>query len=90
MHESDAVRFRLATGNVGVMAATNEEVKAAQFPILIYLFTAIIVQGVRGRHVGPGLPDSLNYDLVLRQFVPSAKSPRTCTSDKHARPARSS
>jgi predicted RND superfamily exporter protein len=43
MHESDAVRFRLATGNVGVMAATNEEVKAAQFPILIYLFTAIIV-----------------------------------------------
>ena len=42
-HESEAFRFRLATGNVGVMAATNEEVKAAQFPILIYVFAAIIV-----------------------------------------------
>ena len=39
----DQVRFRLATGNVGVMAATNEEVSAAQFPILIYVFTAIII-----------------------------------------------
>jgi predicted RND superfamily exporter protein len=42
-HETEAIRFRLATGNVGVMAATNEEVKAAQFPILIYVFAAIIV-----------------------------------------------
>ncbi len=37
------VRFRLATGNVGVMAATNEEVRAAQFPILAYVFAAIIL-----------------------------------------------
>jgi predicted RND superfamily exporter protein len=36
------VRFRLATGNVGVMAATNQEVAAAQFPILLYVFGAII------------------------------------------------
>ena len=42
-HGSDRVRFRLATGNVGVMAATNEEVASAQFPILIYVFVAIIV-----------------------------------------------
>jgi predicted RND superfamily exporter protein len=40
---TDLVKFRLATGNVGVMAATNEEVSAAQFPILIYVFTAIII-----------------------------------------------
>lgn len=39
---NDKVNFRLATGNVGVMAATNEEVDAAQFPILMYLFGAII------------------------------------------------
>jgi predicted RND superfamily exporter protein len=39
---SESVRFLLSTGNVGVMAATNEEVSAAQFPILLYLFIAII------------------------------------------------
>ena len=37
------VKFRLATGSVGVMAATNEEVSASQFPILFYVFSAIIV-----------------------------------------------
>ena len=36
------VKFRLASGNVGVMAATNRVVDAAQFPILIYVFGAII------------------------------------------------
>jgi uncharacterized protein len=40
---SDEVRFRLATGNVGVMAAQNEEVKAKEIPILAYLFVAIAV-----------------------------------------------
>jgi predicted RND superfamily exporter protein len=30
-------------GNVGVMAATNEVVAAAQFPILAYVFAAVIV-----------------------------------------------
>ncbi|MCG8380129.1 MAG: MMPL family transporter [Proteobacteria bacterium] len=40
---SDLVNFRLATGNVGVMAASNEEVKSAQFPILMYVFSAIIL-----------------------------------------------
>ena len=39
----DTVNFRLATGNVGVMAATNQEVAAAQFPILFYVFAAVIV-----------------------------------------------
>ncbi len=42
-HQHDEVRFLLATGNVGVMAATNEEIERAQFPILLYLFSAISV-----------------------------------------------
>jgi len=41
--DSDVIKFKLATGNVGVMAATNEEIDAAQFPILLYVFSAIIV-----------------------------------------------
>jgi uncharacterized protein len=35
------LRFRLASGNAGVMAATNEVVAAAQFPILAYVFVII-------------------------------------------------
>ncbi|NOQ42264.1 MAG: MMPL family transporter, partial [Desulfuromusa sp.] len=42
-HGKEKVQFKLATGNVGIMAATNEEVSAAQFPILFYVFAAIIV-----------------------------------------------
>ena len=38
----DGVNYRLATGNVGVMAATNEEVSRAQFPILLGVFAVII------------------------------------------------
>jgi len=40
---SEKVNFQLASGNVGVMAATNEEVAAAQFPILLYVFSSIIL-----------------------------------------------
>lgn len=40
---SDDVAFRLATGNVGVMGATNEVISAAQFPMLLYVFSAVIV-----------------------------------------------
>jgi hypothetical protein len=39
----EGTEFRLATGNVGVMAAMNEEVSASQFPILIYVFGAVIL-----------------------------------------------
>ncbi|HUF82583.1 MAG TPA: MMPL family transporter, partial [Burkholderiales bacterium] len=42
-HPSDQLAFRLATGNVGVMAATNEEVQASQFPILAGVFSAVIL-----------------------------------------------
>jgi predicted RND superfamily exporter protein len=40
---TDKAQFRLATGNVGVMAATNEEVQAKEFPILAGVFAAVIV-----------------------------------------------
>ncbi|HEY1283811.1 MAG TPA: MMPL family transporter [Steroidobacteraceae bacterium] len=36
-------QFKLAAGNVGVMAATNEEVKAKEFPILAGVFLSVIV-----------------------------------------------
>jgi predicted RND superfamily exporter protein len=42
-HESGQVKFRLATGNLGVMAATNEEIARDQFPILLGVFSAVIV-----------------------------------------------
>jgi predicted RND superfamily exporter protein len=40
-HGTEKTRFRLAGGNAGVMAATNEVVEAAQFPILIYVYVAV-------------------------------------------------
>jgi predicted RND superfamily exporter protein len=41
-HPSPKVNFRLASGNAGVMAATNEVVQAAQRPILLWVFGAVI------------------------------------------------
>ena len=41
-HNSDRHRFRLATGNVGVMASANDVVRQAQFPMLIYIYAAVI------------------------------------------------
>ena len=37
------VKFQLATGNVGVMSATNEVVESAQFPMVMWLYIAIIL-----------------------------------------------
>ncbi|HLF56763.1 MAG TPA: MMPL family transporter [Thermoanaerobaculia bacterium] len=42
-HGNPKVAFRLATGNVGVMAATNEAVSAAQFPMLAWVFGSVIL-----------------------------------------------
>lgn len=42
LHQSERVQFLLATGNVGVMAATNEVVVAAQFPMVMWLNLAIV------------------------------------------------
>jgi predicted RND superfamily exporter protein len=39
---SDKAKFQLAAGNIGVMAATNEVVDAAQFPMVAWLYAAII------------------------------------------------
>ncbi|TYK66768.1 efflux RND transporter permease subunit [Colwellia echini] len=40
---SEQVKFTLASGPVGVMAATNEAVEAAQLPMMIYVYGAVIV-----------------------------------------------
>jgi predicted RND superfamily exporter protein len=37
------VKFALATGNIGVMAATNEVVAAAQTPMVLWVYAAVIV-----------------------------------------------
>ncbi len=40
---SHNLSFRIGTGNVTVMAATNEVVSAAQYPILAYVFAAVTI-----------------------------------------------
>jgi len=47
-HESaalstDLLKFKLASGPVGVMAATNEAVEAAQTPMMFYVYGAVFV-----------------------------------------------
>lgn len=39
----ESLQFRLATGNVGVMAATNEDIAAAEKPMLALVFGSIIL-----------------------------------------------
>jgi hypothetical protein len=39
---SDTIQFKLASGPVGVMAATNEAVAKAQFPMMLYVYGAVI------------------------------------------------
>jgi predicted RND superfamily exporter protein len=39
----ESLKFRLATGNVGVMAATNEDIAAAEKPMLALVFGSIII-----------------------------------------------
>ncbi|MFT3828882.1 MAG: MMPL family transporter [Opitutaceae bacterium] len=41
-HPSPRVRFRLASGNIGVMAATNQVVEETQWPIVAWVFGSII------------------------------------------------
>ncbi len=42
-YETENLHFLLASGPVGVMAATNEAVSAAQTPMMLYVFGAVIV-----------------------------------------------
>ena len=37
------VRFRLASGNIGVMAATNEEVRRNELPVVFYVYSVIML-----------------------------------------------
>ena len=41
--QNDNLQFKLASGPVGVMAATNEAVEASQNPMLYYVFGAVIL-----------------------------------------------
>lgn len=40
---TEKIQFKLASGPVGVMAATNEAVKEAQIPMLVYVYAAVII-----------------------------------------------
>ncbi|MCL1124870.1 efflux RND transporter permease subunit [Shewanella surugensis] len=40
---TDKLRFTLASGPVGVMAATNEAVAAAQLPMMLYVYGAVFI-----------------------------------------------
>ncbi|MGB6137353.1 MAG: MMPL family transporter [Shewanella sp.] len=40
---SDSLQFKLASGPVGVMAATNEAVSEAQLPMMLYVYGAVFV-----------------------------------------------
>ena len=42
-YQTDDVKFSLASGPVGVMAATNEAVQEAQIPMMAYVFGAVIL-----------------------------------------------
>jgi predicted RND superfamily exporter protein len=42
-YETDTLKFKLASGPVGVMAAQNEAVSAAQNPMMAYVFGAVII-----------------------------------------------
>ncbi|MEH6393765.1 efflux RND transporter permease subunit [Pseudoalteromonas sp.] len=41
--QTDTLQFKLASGPVGVMAATNESVSAAQLPMMLYVYGAVII-----------------------------------------------
>jgi predicted RND superfamily exporter protein len=41
VHNTERAEFRLATGNVGVMAATNDVVEDAQLDMLLYIYAAV-------------------------------------------------
>jgi hypothetical protein len=57
--------LRLATGNVGVMAATNEQVRASQRPMMLFIYGAVVVMALLTfRHFGATLAVVLPLVLV--------------------------
>jgi uncharacterized protein len=43
LNHEPRVKFRLASGNVGVMAATNEDVERQELPLIFWVYGAIVV-----------------------------------------------
>lgn len=64
-NDSDRHRFRLAGGNLAVTAATNEVVAAAEVPILLYVYAALVgIAGLTFRSVRAVLCIILPLGLV--------------------------
>jgi len=42
-HQLDGLTIRLAAGNGGVLAATNEEVAQSELPMMLYVYAAILI-----------------------------------------------
>jgi predicted RND superfamily exporter protein len=42
-HQQAGVNVRLAAGNAGVLAATNDEVEKTEFPMMLYVYGAIVL-----------------------------------------------
>jgi uncharacterized protein len=42
-HPMEGVRIRLASGNVGVQAAVNDELEKSEMPMLLYVYAAILL-----------------------------------------------
>jgi predicted RND superfamily exporter protein len=38
----DGIRLRLASGNVGIQAATNQELERSELPMMLYVYAAIV------------------------------------------------
>lgn len=43
LQQDDRVTLRLASGNIGVMAATNEEVRRSELPVVCYVYGVILL-----------------------------------------------
>jgi len=43
LHPMDGIRIRLASGNVGVQAAVNEELERSEVPMMLYVYAAIVL-----------------------------------------------
>jgi uncharacterized protein len=64
-HDSTSWRFRPESGNLAVMAATNQVVAAAQLPILLYVYAAILgLTGLTFRSIRAVLCIALRLGLV--------------------------
>lgn len=42
-HRLEGVKIRLAAGNAGVLAATNDEVEKSELPMMLYVYAAIVI-----------------------------------------------